>query len=222
MTEKDIKKFFGKVKNPILAKNYLLLRNFKKDLIEEAKKEFELIISNSKARTIIFNEVECVLSLKCYTLLYLLLKCHALEFDKTDISISITLKEFVYRNETVTEYVFNEYDEKEKKKTIVKGRTKDKLKTITYKFNSTTVSKYVSELKSTIKKAYINAGKTTEQFDNDIQSLIRVIRVSSKDSKYTIQTRYIYKYKKTRVRQNKDNTDCIKTSKYVFIMIFSS
>ena len=103
-----------------------------------------------------------------------------------------------------------------------KGRTKDKRKTITYKFNSTTVSKYVSELKSTIKKAYINAGKTTEQFDNDIQSLIRVIRVSSKDSKYTIQTRYIYKYKKARVRQNKDNTDCIKTSKYVFIMIFSS
>ena len=125
MTEKDIKKFFGKVKNPILAKNYLLLRNFKKDLIEEAKKEFELIISNSKARTIIFNEVECVLSLKCYTLLYLLLKCHALEFDKTDISISITLKEVVYRNETVTEYVFNEYDEKEKKKTNRKGTALD-------------------------------------------------------------------------------------------------
>lgn len=192
----ELKRTFGKVKEPIKVRKFLKLTEFTDELIDKAKADFELIISDSKKRTIVFHGVKCKLPPKCFILLEMLLMYGVLEFDaeKSILTFKKTKEKFI-RTQLKTWH--DDYGRLHKVNEVI-----DPIKSIeeivhSYDYTPKGTSKSIHKLKTYLEKAFISAGKTMADLDNVFPILISTHECAKKDVNYSVRTRYIYGYQKS-------------------------
>lgn len=190
----ELKRTFGKVKEPIKVRKFLKLTEFTDGLIEKAKADFELIVSDRKKRTIVFHGVKCKLPPKCFMLLEMLLMYRVLEFD---IESKLTMSKSKVK--TIKEIPYTWVDKLGMKRESYIGikPIKQTQKVLyTYNFSPTETSKCINKLKTYLEKAFISSGKSMTDLDKVFPALISTHECAKWDINYTIRTRYIYEYQK--------------------------
>jgi len=192
----ELKRTFGKVKEPIKVRKFLKLTEFTDEIIEKAKADFELIISDSKKRTIVFHGIKCKLPPKCFMLLEMLLKYRVLEFDaETSILTFKKTKEKIVRTQLNTWR--DDYGRWHEVNEVINPTKSIEEIVHSYDYTPKGTSKCIYKLKTYLEKVFISAGKTMADLDNVFPILISTYECAKKDANYSVRTKYIYGYQKS-------------------------